>query len=199
MKWIDGNLLVTTATVFGGFGRAASASNSVLGTVVCRVGAERPGRELHVVLGERRNAEGVVHQHLVVALRHAHRRQDGAGRIRPHQQVDLVGGDELLVQRAREVGLGLVVLQHPLDRAAEQAAALVEPARRRSRRRACGSAPWPTSGPVSASVLPMRIGPGCARARPEAAARPATPAPSKVRRFIGSGCAVMSCLLWWCC
>ena len=34
MKWIDGNLLVTTATVFGGFGPAASASNTVLGTVV---------------------------------------------------------------------------------------------------------------------------------------------------------------------
>ena len=34
MNWIDGNLLVTTATVFGGLGPAASASNSVLGTVV---------------------------------------------------------------------------------------------------------------------------------------------------------------------
>ena len=35
MNWIDGNLLVTTATVLGGFGPAASASNSVLFTVVC--------------------------------------------------------------------------------------------------------------------------------------------------------------------
>ena len=35
MNWIDGNLLVTTATVFGGFGPAASASNTVFGTVVC--------------------------------------------------------------------------------------------------------------------------------------------------------------------
>lgn len=34
MNWIDGNLLVTTATVFGGLGDAASASKSVLGTVV---------------------------------------------------------------------------------------------------------------------------------------------------------------------
>ena len=34
MKWIDGNLLVTTATVFGGFGDAASASNSVAFTVL---------------------------------------------------------------------------------------------------------------------------------------------------------------------
>ena len=34
MKWIDGNLLVTTATVFGGFGPAASASKTVFGTVV---------------------------------------------------------------------------------------------------------------------------------------------------------------------
>ena len=67
-----------------------------------------------------------MHQHLVVALRHAHRREDGAGGVRAHQQVDLVGGDQLLVQRARQVGLGLVVLEHPLDRPAEQAAALVE-------------------------------------------------------------------------
>src|SRR5438445_11880397 len=34
MNWIEGNLLVTTATVFGGFGPAASASNTVFGTVV---------------------------------------------------------------------------------------------------------------------------------------------------------------------
>ena len=35
MKWIDGNLLVTTAIVFGRLRpAAASASNTVLGTVV---------------------------------------------------------------------------------------------------------------------------------------------------------------------
>jgi hypothetical protein len=68
----------------------------------------------------------VVDQHLVVALRHAHCRQDRAGRVRAHQQVHLVGGDELLVQRARHVGLGLVVLDDPFDRPAEQAAAFVQ-------------------------------------------------------------------------
>ncbi len=34
MNWIGGNLLVTTATVFGGLGPAASASNTVAGTVL---------------------------------------------------------------------------------------------------------------------------------------------------------------------
>ena len=33
MKCTDGNLLVTTAIVFGGLGDAASASNTVFGTV----------------------------------------------------------------------------------------------------------------------------------------------------------------------
>jgi hypothetical protein len=90
------------------------------------VGAERPRRKLLVVLGQARNAEGVVHQRLVVALGHAHGRKNGARGIRADEQVDLVGRYQLLVQRAREVGLGLVVLQHPLDRAPQQAAALVE-------------------------------------------------------------------------
>jgi len=67
-----------------------------------------------------------MHQHLVVALRHAHGGEDGTGRVRAHQEVDLVGGDELLVQGAREIGLGLVVLDDPFHLPAEQAAALVE-------------------------------------------------------------------------
>jgi hypothetical protein len=79
-----------------------------------------------LVLGERRNAEGVVHEHLVVALRDAHRREDGAGRVRAHQQIDLVRGDELLVHGARDVGFGLVVFHRPFHFAPEQAAARVE-------------------------------------------------------------------------
>ena len=126
MKCTDGNLLVTTAMVFGGLGDAASASNTVFGTVFARIGAERPRRELALVLRHRRDAERMVDEHLVVALRDAHRRQDRAGGVRPHQQVDLVGGDQLLVERAREVGLRLVVLDDPLDLPAEQPAALVQ-------------------------------------------------------------------------
>ncbi len=65
---------------------------AVSGTVFAGFGADRPGRELH---GRTWPAIGmpqrVVHQHLVVALRHAHGRQDGAGGVGPHQQVDLVG------------------------------------------------------------------------------------------------------------
>jgi hypothetical protein len=117
MKCTDGNLLVTIATVFGVLPAAASASNSVFGNVAAGIGPERPRREVRVVLGEARNAERVVDQDLVVALRHAHRGQDRAGGIRTHQQVDLVDGDELLVERSREVGLRLVVLDDPLDRA----------------------------------------------------------------------------------
>src|SRR4051794_28158429 len=37
-KWTDGNLLVTTAMVFGGLGDAARASNTVLGVVVAGSG-----------------------------------------------------------------------------------------------------------------------------------------------------------------
>ena len=38
MKWTDGNLLVTIAIVFGGLGEAASASNTVVGTVLAGSG-----------------------------------------------------------------------------------------------------------------------------------------------------------------
>ena len=38
MKWTDGNLLVTIAMVLGGFGSAATASNSVFGKVVAGSG-----------------------------------------------------------------------------------------------------------------------------------------------------------------
>ena len=62
----------------------------------------------------------------LVALRDAHRREDGAGGVRSHQQVDLVAGHQLLVQRARQVRLGLVVLHDPLHLAAQQTAALVQ-------------------------------------------------------------------------
>ena len=86
----------------------------------------RPGRELPVVFGQARNAEGVVDEHLAVALGDRHGREDGARGIGPDQQVDLVDRDQLLIERAREVGLRLVVEQHPFDRPAEQAAALVE-------------------------------------------------------------------------
>ena len=131
---------MTTAMVFGGFGVAASASKSVFGNGCRRIGTERPRRKLPVVLREVGNAERVMDEHLVVALRDAHGREDCAGRIRPQQQIDLVDGDELLVERAREVRLRLVVLDDPLDRPAEQAAARDSAARRRSRRRAGGRA-----------------------------------------------------------
>jgi hypothetical protein len=93
---------------------------------LARIRPERPGRKLHLVLGETRDAEGVVHEHLVVALRHAHRGENRAGRVGADDQIDLVDRDELLVERAREVGLGLVVPHHPFDRPAEQAVAAVD-------------------------------------------------------------------------
>ena len=77
-------------------------------------------------LARLRNAEGVMHQHLVVALRDAHRREDRAGGIGAHQKVDLVDGDELFVERAGQFGLRLVVADDPLDRPPEQPALRVQ-------------------------------------------------------------------------
>src|SRR5437867_13354471 len=87
---------------------------------------ERPSRELHHVYRERRNAERVVDKQLVIALLDAHRREDRAGRIGSHQQIDLVGRDELLVERTRKIGLRLVVPDDPFDLTTKQTAALVE-------------------------------------------------------------------------
>src|SRR5262249_55827072 len=53
-------------------------------------------------------------------------RQNRTGRVGAHQKVHLVDGDELLVERARELGLRLVVLDDPLDRAPQQAVLLVD-------------------------------------------------------------------------
>jgi len=45
---------------------------------------------------------------------------------RGHEQIDLVHGDELLVESPRDLGLGLIVQQHPLDGTTEQAVAAVQ-------------------------------------------------------------------------
>ena len=82
--------------------------------------------ELHVVLGQAGRAEAVVHQDLVVTLCDAHRREYRSGAVRPHDEVDLVDRDELLVERARHVRARLIVLHDPFHLAAEQAAALVQ-------------------------------------------------------------------------
>src|SRR4051812_11109313 len=53
MKWMDGNLLVTTATVLGGLGPLASASNTVL--VVVTAGGhprDHPGECIAYLAGE---------------------------------------------------------------------------------------------------------------------------------------------------
>ena len=65
-------------------------------------------------------------QYFVIALGDAHGRQDGAGGIGAHQQIDLVDSDQLLVERPSQVRLRLVVLDDPLDLAAKQSAPLVE-------------------------------------------------------------------------
>jgi hypothetical protein len=62
----------------------------------------------------------------VVTLSHTHGRQDGTRGIGPHQQIDLVGGDQLLIQGASQIRLGLVVLADPLNLAAEQTPAGIE-------------------------------------------------------------------------
>ena len=64
-----------------------------------------------------------MHEDLVVALRHTHRREDGAGRVRAHQQIDLVDRDQSLVEAPGDLGLGLIVEKDPFDGPAEQSAA----------------------------------------------------------------------------
>ena len=68
----------------------------------------------------------MVHQHLVVTLRHTHGRQNRTRGIGPHQQINLVGRHQLLVHGARQVRLGLVVFHDPLDLAAQQATTRIE-------------------------------------------------------------------------
>ena len=81
---------------------------------------------MHLVLGQVRHPEAVVDEHLLIALGDAHGGDDRARRVRAHQQVDLVHRDELLVERARDLGLGLIVEQHPLHRPAEKAVGSVQ-------------------------------------------------------------------------
>jgi hypothetical protein len=63
---------------------------------------------------------------ITVALGDAHRRQDRCRRIGTLDQVDLVDRDQLLVEAARHVRLGLVVEQNILDGPAEEAVAAVD-------------------------------------------------------------------------
>jgi hypothetical protein len=67
-----------------------------------------------------------MNEDLLIALRDAHGGEDAAGGVGPDDQVDLVDGDQLLVEAARQLGLGLIIEEHPLDGPAEQAVALVQ-------------------------------------------------------------------------
>ena len=93
MKWTDGNLLVTMAIVFGGFGCAASASRACSGTSFAGSGPSDQVGNCASYLARLGMPNVWWIEHLVVALRDAHRREDRAGRVRAHQQVDLVDGD----------------------------------------------------------------------------------------------------------
>jgi hypothetical protein len=83
-------------------------------------------REGHLVGLQLGNAHAALDDQLAIALRHAHRGKDRRCRIRPHDQVDLVDGDQLFVEAARHVRLGLVVEQQILDRAPEEALTAVD-------------------------------------------------------------------------
>jgi hypothetical protein len=89
-----------------------------------RVVTELIERKLHIVLSQLRYAKSVVDEQLALALGHSHRRQDRTGRIRSDDKVD--PGGESVVEGAGQVGLRLVVEQHPFDRAAEQPVSLVD-------------------------------------------------------------------------
>ena len=85
-----------------------------------------PGGEMHIVFGQAGNSKGVMDQNLVVALGHAHGRQNIGRGVGANQQINLVNRDDLFVQGARQVGPGLVVLEHPLNGATQQAVFLVQ-------------------------------------------------------------------------
>ena len=61
-----------------------------------------------------------------LALGDAHRREDRRRAIRAEDQVDFVGRDQLLMQRTRDVGLRLIVIEDVGHGSAKQAAGLVE-------------------------------------------------------------------------
>ncbi len=97
-----------------------------VGIGLVRLRAERRRRERHVVGLQLGDAHAALDHHLAVALGHAHRRQDRRGGVGPHDQVDLVDGDQLLVEAARHVGLGLVVEQDVFDGPAQEAVPAVD-------------------------------------------------------------------------
>ena len=111
------------------FGRRRKLGHRVENDVrigLVRLRAERRRREGAVVGLQLRNAHAALDHHLAEALRHAHRRQDRRRGVRPLDQVDLVDGDQLLVEAARHLGLGLVVEQHVLDGPAKEAVPAVD-------------------------------------------------------------------------
>ena len=91
-----------------------------------RVRARQERREMPLVGGHVRHAHGVLDEHLVVALGDAHRGEDRRRAVGAEDEIHLVRGDELLVKRARHVGLRLIVLQHILDRPAQEPAGIVQ-------------------------------------------------------------------------
>ena len=112
-----------------GFGRLGASVQSIEHHVWKRhlwYVTSGPGREVHVVFGQAGDAKCVMNQNLVVALGHAHGRQNIGRGVGTDQQINLVNGDDLFVQGARQVGPGLVVFEHPLDRATQQTVFLVQ-------------------------------------------------------------------------
>ena len=112
-----------------GLGRRRQSRHAVeddVGIGLVRLRAERRGGKRHVVGLQVRDAHAALDHHLAVALRHAHRRQDRRRGIRALDQIDLVDRDQLLVEAARRLGLGLIIEQHVFDGPPEQAVPLVD-------------------------------------------------------------------------
>ena len=92
-----------------------------------RLRAHRLGREVHVVrLTSRIDEHGAREEELAVFLGHRHGREVSGGRVRADDEIHLVHRDQPLVERARDLGLGLVIEQDIFDRSSEQPVALVE-------------------------------------------------------------------------
>ena len=111
---------------FGRFGARGHGIEHQIGPGALDLVGLAAHRKQHVVFGQGGQAKGVVQQQFAVALGNAHGRQNIGRGVGAHQQVDLVHGDQLLVQGARHIGLGLVVFEHPLHWAAQPTTAFVE-------------------------------------------------------------------------
>lgn len=164
-----------------GLGRIAGAGIGVEENVGRGLIGLRPAdgrREMPLVGGEIGRPHRVLDVELLVALGDGHAGEDRRGAVRPENQIHLVGRDQPLVERARDIGLRLVVEQNILYRPTQQPALgvdLVDEIWLTS----WWTRPVWASGPVSDKVWPTLIGCPAGAWAPARAASPRVASPAR--------------------